>query len=99
LGQESIISAAERHTGVRGNQRDGSNRQNSSLKLCVKDDWVEQEPRTLDPEYRNSAGRAKKGNNGYKRPYIKSITRSRIVKISNSPDIKLIKSVNLVSYK
>jgi len=83
-----------------GNQRDGSNRRNFSLKLCVKDKWVKKELKTLDPEWRDSAGRAKKGNNGSRRPYIKhhqSITRSRSVKISQ--DIKVNKSVNQVNYK
>jgi len=44
---------------------------NSSKKLCVKNKWVKQEHRTLDPEWRDSAGSAQKGNNGSRRPYIK----------------------------
>jgi len=37
---------------------------------CVKDMLVKQEPRTLDPGWRDSAGRAQKENNGSRRPYI-----------------------------
>jgi len=54
-----------------GNQRDGSFRQNFGWKRCVKHKWVKQVPRTLDTEWRASAGRAQKGINGSRRPYIK----------------------------
>jgi len=37
----------------------------------VKDKWVNQESRTLDPEWRDPAGRAQKENNGSRRPYIR----------------------------
>jgi len=33
--------------------------------------WVNQESQTLDPEWRDPAGRAQKGNNGSRRPYIR----------------------------
>jgi len=49
---------------------DGSSGQNLGWKLCVKDKWVKLDSRNLDPEWRDSAGRAKKGNNGSRRPYI-----------------------------
>jgi len=54
-----------------GNQRDGSSGQNIGWKLCGKDLWVEQESRSLDPEWRNSAGHAQNGNSGSRRPYIR----------------------------
>jgi len=41
-----------------GNQQDGSSVQNLGWKLCEKDKWVKRESRTLDPEWRDSAGRA-----------------------------------------
>jgi len=72
------------------NQRDGSSGQNIGWKLCVKDKWVKQESRTLDPEWKDSAGRAQKGSNGSRRPYIGPqsagnwISRSRGVKPSRS---------------
>jgi len=47
-----------------GNQRDGSSGQNIGWKRYVKDKWVNQEERTLDPECRDPAGHAQKGNNG-----------------------------------
>jgi len=85
--------------------RDGSNRQNSSLKLFVKDKWDKQEPWTLNLEWRDSARRAQKGNNGSEALYKaagrwqlhQSITRSQSVKVSQ--DIKANNSVNQVNYK
>jgi len=67
--------------------------QNLSWKLCVKEKWVRQESRTLDQEWRDSAGRARKENNGFRRPYIRPqsagswISRSRGVKPSRSVKI------------
>jgi len=66
--QRNGTQACHMHHGY---QRDGSNGQNLGWKLCVKDKWVKLDSRTLDPEWRDSAGRAKKGNNGSRRPYIK----------------------------
>ncbi|XP_070075715.1 uncharacterized protein [Drosophila takahashii] len=78
------------------NPRDGSNEQNYNLRPFVKDKWVKQGPRTLDPEWRDAAGRAHEGHNGTRRPYIKPpgagnwISRSqgfnpsRSVKIANA---------------
>jgi len=57
----------------------------------VKDKWVNQELRTLDPEWRDPAGRTQKGNNGNKENGNKaaerwqldqSITGSQTFKIS-----------------
>jgi len=53
-------------TGTSGRQQWAEPR----WKLCVKDKWVKLDSRNLDPEWRDSAGRAKKGNNGSRRPYI-----------------------------
>jgi len=36
-----------------GNQRDGSSGQNLGWKLCVKEKWVKEESRTLDPQWRD----------------------------------------------
>jgi len=67
VGEESLATnMEERHTGV-----PHASRQNLGWKLCVKDKWVKLDSRTLDPEWRDSAVRAKKGNNGSRRPYIK----------------------------
>jgi len=54
-----------------GNQRDGSSGRSIDWKRYVKDKWVNQEARTLDPEWRDPAGHAKKGNNSSRRPYIR----------------------------
>jgi len=40
-----------------GNQRDGSSGQSIGWKRYVKEKWVNQESRTLDPELRDPAGR------------------------------------------
>jgi len=81
--QWSGAQACHKH---HGNQRDGSSGQNIGWKLCVKDKWVKQKSRTLEPDWRDSAGHAQKGNNGSRRPYIRPqsagswISRSRGVK-------------------
>jgi len=55
----------------------------------VKDKRVNQKALTLDPEWRDPAGHAQKGNNGSRRPYIRPqsagswITRSLTVKINH----------------
>jgi len=88
--QRSGTQACHMH---QGNQRDGSSGQKLGWKLCVKDKWVKQESRTLDPEWRDSAGHAQKGNNGSRRPYIRPqsagscISRLRGVKLSRSVKI------------
>jgi len=92
------ISAGERHTGVphpSREPRDGSIRQNFGWKLYVSDTWVKQEPRTLDPEWRDSAGRAKKGNNSSRRSYIRP--QSAGSWISRSQGVNLPRSVNCTS--
>jgi len=76
-----------------GNQWEGSIGQNLGWKLCVQDKWVKQESRIFNPEWRVSAGRVQKGNNGSRRPYIGPqsagswISRSRGVKPSKSVKI------------
>jgi len=71
----------------------------------VKDKWVNQESRTLDPEWRDPAGRAQKGNNGSRRPYIRPqsagnlISRSRGVKPSRSVKVPSEQSVKQVIYE
>jgi len=87
------------------NQQDGSSGQNIGWKRYVKDKWVKQESRTLDPEWRDSAGRAQKGNNGSRRPYTRPqsagslISRSRGVKPSRSIRYQSEQSVNQMIYK
>jgi len=53
------------------------------------------EPRTLDPEWRDPAGRAQKGNNGSQRPYIRP--QSAGSWISRSRGVKLLRSVKVPS--
>jgi len=71
----------------------------------VKDKWVNQESRTLDPEWRDQAGRAQKGNNGSRTPYIRPqsagswISRSRGVKPSRSVKVPSEQSVKQVIYE
>jgi len=71
----------------------------------VKDKWVNQESRTLDPERRDPAGRAQKGNNGFRRPYIRPqsagsrISRSRGVEPSISVKVPSEQSVKQVIYE
>jgi len=85
--QWSGIQACHKHHGY---QRDGSSGQSIDWNRYVKDKWVNQESRTLDLEWRDPAGRAQKGNNGSRRPYIRPqsagswISRSRGVKPSRS---------------
>jgi len=70
----------------------------------VKDKWVNQESRTLDPECRKPAGRVQKGNNGSRMPYIRPqsagswISRSRGVKPSRSVKVPNEQSVKQVIY-
>jgi len=71
----------------------------------VKDKWVNQVSRTLDRELRDPAGRAQKGNNGSRRPYIRPqsagswISRSEGVKPSRSVKVPSEQSVKRVSYE
>jgi len=71
----------------------------------VKEKWVIQEARTLDPEWRDPAGRAQKGNNGAWRPYIRPqsagswISRSRGVKPSRSIKVPNKQSVKQIIYE
>jgi len=71
----------------------------------VKDKWVNQEARTLDPEWRDPAGHAQKGNNGYRRPYIRSqsagswISRSQGVNPSRSIRYQSEQSKSQIIYK
>jgi len=82
-------------------------KKNGKKRLCCdyKDKWVKQESRTLDPEWRDSAGRAQKGNNGSRRPYTRPqsagslISRSRGVKPSRSIRYQSEQSVNQMIYK
>jgi len=59
----------------------------------------------LDPEWRDPAGRAQKGNNGFRRPYIRPqsagswISRSQGVKPSRSVKVPSKQSVKQVIYK
>jgi len=79
--QWSGTQACHKH---HGNQRDGSSGQNIGWKLCVKDKWVNQESRTLDPEWRDSAGRVQKGNNGSRRPYIRPQSAGNWIRVKPS---------------
>jgi len=87
------------------NQRDGSSGRSIDWKRYVKDKWVNQEARTLDPEWRDPAGHAQKGNNGSRRPYIRPrsanswISRSRGVKRSRSVNVSSEQSVKQVTYE
>jgi len=88
-----------------GNKRDGSSGRSMDWKLYVVDKWVNQEARTLDPEWRDPAGHTQKGNNGSRRPYIRPrsagswISRSRGVKPSRSFKVPSEQSVKQVVYK
>jgi len=90
------------HLGSEAAHRRATSITGTSWKLCVRDKWVKQESRTLDPECRDSAGRAQKGYNGSRRPYIRPqsagswINRLRGLKPSRSVKIQ---SVNRVNYK
>jgi len=53
--QWSGTQACHKH---HGDLRDGGSGQNIGWKLCVRDKWVNQESRTLDPEWKDSADRA-----------------------------------------
>jgi len=97
--------AAHRRHKHHGNQRDDSSGRNIDWKRYVKDKWVNQESRTLDPEWRDPAGRAQKGNNGSRRPYIRPqsadswISRSRGVKPSRSVKVPSKQSDKQVIYE
>jgi len=71
----------------------------------VKDKWVNQKARTLDPVWRDPAGRAQKGNNGSRRPYIRPqsagswISRSRGVKPWRSIRYQSKQLINQIVYK
>jgi len=88
-----------------GNQRDGSSGWRIDWKRYVEDKWVNQEARTLDPEWRDPADRAQKGNNGSRRPCLRPqsagswIRRSRRVKPSGSVKVPSEQSVKQVIYE
>jgi len=100
--QWSGTQACHRH---HGNQRDGSSGRSIDWKRYVKDKWVNQKARTLDPVWRDPAGRAQKGNNGSRRPYIRPqsagswISRSRGVKPSRSIRYQSEQLINQIVYK
>jgi len=100
--QWSCTQACHKHYG---NQRDGSSGRSIDWKRYMKDKWVNQEARTLDPEWRDSAGHAQKGNKGSRRTYIRPqsagswITRSRGVKPSRSVKVPSEQSVKQVIYE
>jgi len=85
-------------TGIRsGRSIDG--------KRYVKDKWVNQEARTFDPEWRDPAGRAQKGKNGSRRPYIRLqsagswISRLRLFKPSRSVKVPSEQSDKQIIYE
>jgi len=69
-------------------RRSATSRQWSNTQACidwkryVKDKWVNQEERTLDPKWRDPAGHAQKGNNEERWQLVQSITGSQTFKIS-----------------
>jgi len=100
--QWSGTQACHKH---HGNQRDGNSGRSIDWKRYVKDKWVNQESRTLDPEWRDPADRAQKESNGSRRPYTRPqsagswISRSRGVKPSRSVQEPSKKSVKQVVYE
>jgi len=100
--QWSGTQACHKH---HGNKRDGSSGRSIDWKRYVNDKWVNQEARTLNPEWRDPAGRAQKGNNGSQRPYISPqsagswISRSQGVKPSRSIRYQSEQSNNQIIYK
>jgi len=100
--QWSGTQACHKH---HGNQRDGSSGRSIDRKRYVKDKWVNQEARTLDPEWRDPSGHAQKGNKGSRRPYIRPqsagrwISRSQGVKPSRSIRYQSEQSNNQIIYK
>jgi len=88
-----------------GNQRDDRSGQNIGWKRYVKDKWVNQESRTLNPAWRDPAGHAQKGNNSSRRPYIRPqsagswISRSRGVKPSRSIRYQSEQLISQIVYK
>jgi len=90
-------AACQKH---HGNKRDGSSGRSIDWKRYVKDKWVNQEARTLDPEWRDPAGHAQKGINGSRRPQSAGswIYRSRGVKPLRSVKVPSGQSVKQVIY-
>jgi len=94
-GRWSGTQACHKH---HGNQREGSSGQNIGWKRYVKDKWVNQESRTLDPEWIDPAGRAQKKNIGSGGPG-SWISRSRGVKPSRSIRYQSEQFINQIVYK